>query len=144
MWDAVAFVAEILAWLVGAVWIVSLMAVHSRADECPPPPIVVATYDGLVVVQTRSLAQDFDSNTVYFFRDGRLIAERCVTDDMQVTHRDGEFFLAWPDYEGARVDRLIRVRWIVTVEVVVESHSSEQLAWWDQRVRRTNLEEAAP
>ena len=144
LWNAVAAVAEVLAWLVGIVWIIALMAVNARADECPPPPAVIAAYDGLVFVQCRSLSQDVDSNTVYFFRDGRLIAERCVTDDMQVTADGGEFFLAWPDYEGARVDRLIRVRRIVAVEVVVESHSSEQLAWWDQRVRRTNLEEAAP
>lgn len=137
LWDAVAFAGEILAWLIGAVWIVSLAAIHTRADECPPPRVVVASYDGLVFVQCRSLSQDWDANTVYFFRDGRVIAERRTVDGMQVSADGGDFVLTWLD---GGTDRLIRFRWLVAIETVVESHVGENLEWFDARRRMTDLE----
>lgn len=125
----------------------ALLPLTVRADECDnqPLPLVVETYDSIACVREFSAEYSWDVHRLQFFRDGRLIAERIVCDDMLLSLNGGFWVLCWNDYGNCH--RVVMAPTWVSHTVDLDGLPKEKQApWWGMGNRATDLRapEAAP
>lgn len=104
-------------------------------------PLVCEDYDGLVITHQYSTSE-YDTSTywvrkVYFVRKARIIADRHLSDGMQVSVDGDRFVLTWFDF-GCH--RRVTARFIIeaVVEADIEGDTNGQ-AWFAQGRRMTDL-----
>lgn len=119
----------------------TLAALTLRAAAEAPSPLVVERYDAMIVVhELASEQRNWEIHRVYFIRDGKIIADRILTEDMLPSTDGPDFVLFWNDYGSCH--RLVRSR--VHIEFTVEQSTDfdsrgEAVPWWGMFRRMTDL-----
>ncbi len=131
-------IGELTLWIAVIALLAYMMAErYANADECEKPlPLVCEVYDGIAAVSVQE--SGYSTHMIYFCRAGKIIAERCPSDDMRITQDSGAWFLQWRDYHHVPCERIIRFTWFVEIEVVGDC--AENLSWWDARRVATELQ----
>lgn len=111
------------------------------ADEEESLPLVQETYEAVWMVHERSESRSWEVSRLYFIRQGRVIADRIVCDDMLWSTEAGQFVLCWNDYGNCQ--RVVRTRTLKEVSVDLDdldARSSDTAPWWGMGRRMTDLE----
>lgn len=111
------------------------------ADEDEALPLVEETYEAVWMVHERSESRSWEVSRLYFIRQGRVIADRIVCDDMLWSTEAGQFVLCWNDYGNCQ--RVVRTRTLKEVSVDLDdldARSSDSAPWWGMGRRMTDLE----
>lgn len=111
------------------------------AEEDEPLPLVEETYEAVWLVHERSESRSWEVSRLYFIRQGRVIADRIVCDDMLWSTEAGQFVLCWNDYGNCQ--RVVRTRTLKEVSVDLDdldARSSDSAPWWGMGRRMTDLE----
>lgn len=113
-----------------------------RAEDDEPLPLVVERYDAVSIVHERAESRSWEASRVYFWRGGRVIADRIVCDDMVLSIDRGEFVLVWNDYGNChRVVRAGQVRERFLDLDDLDAHSADSAPWWGMGRRATDLQQ---
>lgn len=126
-------------WLF-TVGLLALSGLAVRADEDEPLPLVHEAYDAVVVVHERSESRAWEVSRVYFLRQGRVIADRILCEDMLWSAADGRFLLVWNDYGNCQ--RVITTRAVTEVQLELDDadgKSNDSAPWWGMARRMTDL-----
>jgi hypothetical protein len=111
------------------------------ADEDEPLPVVEETYEAVWMVHERSESRSWEVSRLYFIRQGRVIADRIVCDDMLWSAAEGKFILCWNDYGNCQ--RVVRTSTLKEMSVDLDdldARSTDSAPWWGMGRRMTDLE----
>lgn len=104
--------------------------------------LVEERYDEISVVHKLATDQrNWEVHRVYFYRNGRVIADRILTEDMNWSRRGADFVLFWNDYGSCH--RVVRAKCLseITIERASDYDSrGEAIPWWGMGRRMTDLQ----
>lgn len=123
-----------------ALLLAALLCLPANADEDEPLPLVHEAYDAVVVVHERSESRAWEVSRVYFLRQGRVIADRILCEDMLWSSADGRFLLVWNDYGNCQ--RVISTRAVTELQLELDEadgKSNDSAPWWGMGRRMTDL-----
>ena len=124
-------------------------------EYAPAPPEkpawgIVEEYDEVVVatMETRYYWKNYPARTdissrIYFGRNGKIIADRYLSDQHQFSQVDGKWIVFWRDGSWPDVDRVIITKSLGELRlkrVIREDEQTSSPEWWMQGNRMTDLE----
>ncbi len=127
----------LLGW--GLVGVLVCGGFSSSATAEDSLPLVEEHYDEVWLVHEDTSSRDWHLSRAYFIRQGRVVADRALHDEMHwTTTSSGQFQLSWEDY--GQCQRMITFDSLVDLPHVASSVGQHgHQAWWCMNRRMTDL-----